>query len=203
MQKKSYPSKLSLIIIEASNYRGVKLSRRQTPRSGHECSRQGGWEFPIRSRAHRWHTLWLHAWMQHQRRHINCMPVTREIICRPKYTVCGLCRSGKSIRSCTQTCHLVGLSKVRCWGVASTTQTEHAWKCQRQGACWLQPEWRVQYESGCSPRFLLQAPTVYHGSGSHPLRVSYRMSLGKPVCRWPGHDHWRDCKRSWSSGRLI
>ena len=34
------------------------------------------------------------------------------------------CRSVKGIRSCTQTCHLVGSSQAWCWGVADVTQTE-------------------------------------------------------------------------------
>ena len=57
-------------------------------------------------------------------------------------------------------------------------------------ACWLQPEWRVQCESGCSPRFLPELPTVHHGSGSPFPKVPYRKHLGNPVCRWPGNHHW-------------
>ena len=33
-------------------------------------------------------------------------------------------------------------------------------------------------------------PTVNRGSGSPLQRFSNRMSLGKPVCRWPGHHLW-------------
>ena len=40
-------------------------------------------------------------------------------------------------------------------GVSSgAAHTEHAWNCKKQSPCWLQPEWRVQCESGCSPRIL-------------------------------------------------
>ena len=53
---------------------------------------------------------------------------------------------------------------------------------QKQSACWLQPEQRVQCESGCSPRLLLEPPTIHLTSGSPLARVSYRMSLGNPVC---------------------
>ena len=101
----------------------------------------------------------------------------------------------KGIRSCTQTCHLVAFSQTRHRWVVGAAHTEHVW---------LQPERRVQCESGRSSRFLLEPPTVHHGCGSPVPGVSYRMSLGKPVSRWPGHyhwNHWRNCKRSWSSGR--
>ena len=60
-----------------------------------------------------------------------------------RVVVHGLCWSGKGIRSCTQTCHLVGSSQARCWWVAGVAHTEHVWKRQKQGTCWLQPEWRV------------------------------------------------------------
>ena len=60
----------------------------------------------------------------------------------------------------------------------------------RSSVCWLQPEWRVQCESGRSPKLLLEPVTVHHGSGSPVPGYSYRMPLGKPVCRWPGHHHW-------------
>ena len=51
---------------------------------------------------------------------------------------------------------------------------------------WLQPEWSVKCESGCSPGFCLN-PLLYHlRPGSPHQGVSYRISLGKPVWRWPG-----------------
>ena len=118
------------------------------------------------------------------------MPVTRKVLCHQQDTVHGLCPSGKGIRSCTQACHMVGSLEARHRGVAGVAHTEHVWKFQKQNACWLQPEWRAQCESGCSPRFLPEPPPVHHGSGSPLPRVSYRMSLGKPVCRWSGHHHW-------------
>ena len=46
-------------------------------------------------------------------------------------TVHGLCRSGKGIRSYTQTCHLVGISQARHWWMAGAAHTEHAWKHQK------------------------------------------------------------------------
>ena len=101
------------------------------------------------------------------------------------YFLCRYC-----IRLCSQTCHLVGSSQARHWWVAGAAHTGPVWKCQMQSACWLQPEWRVQCESGHSPRLLLEPLTVHHGSGSPFPGVSYRMSLGKPVCRWLGHHHW-------------
>ena len=36
--------------------------------------------------------------------------------------------------------------------VYSVAHTEHVWKCQKQSACWLQSEGRVQCESGYSQR---------------------------------------------------
>ena len=100
------------------------------------------------------------------RRHIYCTPVTRKVLCHQKNTVHSLCRSQNDMQSCTQKCHLVGSSQARHWWVVGAAHTEHVWKHQKQGACWLQPEWRVQYESGCSPRLLLEPLTVHHGSGS-------------------------------------
>ena len=40
----------------------------------------------------------------------------------------------------------------------------------------------------CSPRLLPGSP-IDRGSGSPFPRVLYRMSLGKPECRWLGHHH--------------
>ena len=105
-------------------------------------------------------------------------------------TVHCLCWSKKGIRSCTQMGHLVGSWQAWHWWVAGTAHTKHVCKRQKQSACWLQPEWRVQCESGHSPRLLLEPLTVHHGSGSLLPGVPYRMSLGKPICRWPGHHHW-------------
>ena len=57
------------------------------------------------------------------------------------------CGPGKGIRSCTQTCHVVGYSQARRWGVADAAHTlKHVWKCQKQSACGSQLEWRVQCE---------------------------------------------------------
>ena len=83
-----------------------------------------------------------------------------------------------------QTCNLVVSSQARHWWVAGAI---YVWKCQKQSACWLQPEWRVQCESGRLPRLLL---TVAHDPRSHFTWVSYMMSLWKPVRRWPGHHYW-------------
>ena len=55
-----------------------KLSRPQFARSDHEGSRQGCWELPMTRSAHRWHAVWLHAWTQHHRCHIQCTPDTRK-----------------------------------------------------------------------------------------------------------------------------
>ena len=90
----------------------------------------------------------------------------------------------------TQACHLVGSSQARRWWGVGAAHTEHVWKRQQQSACWLQPGWRVQCESGRSPRLLLEPFTVHDGSGSPIPGVSYRMSLGKPVRKWPVDDHW-------------
>ena len=68
--------------------------------------------------------------------------------------------------------------------------TEHVWKCQKQIACWLQPEWWVEFEYGCSPMLLLEPATVQHSSRSPLPRIWDRMSLGKFVCRWPNDHHW-------------
>ena len=109
-------------------------------------------------------------------------------ICIQQDTVHGLCPSGKSIPSCTVTCHLVGSSQTWHWRVTGATHTELVWKCQKQSVFWLQPEWSVKCESGCSPRLLPEPPPLlFHlRSGSPHQGVSYRMSLGKPVWRWPG-----------------
>ena len=96
----------------------------------------------------------------------------------------------KDIRSCTQACHLVGSYQARRWWVAGAAHTEHVRKKQKQSVCWLQPEWRVQCESGHSLRLFFEPLTIHHGSGSPLPWVSYRMSLGTPVCRWPGYHHW-------------
>ena len=61
--------------------------------------------------------------------------------------------------------------------MAGSVHTEHGWKRQKQSACWLQPEWRVQCQCGRSPRLVLEPPTILHGSGSPLPRVSYRTSL--------------------------
>ena len=55
---------------------------------------------------------------------------------------------------------------------------------------WLQLEWNVHCESGSSPKLLSDPPTVHHGSGNPLSRVSYRISRGKPVSRWPGRHLW-------------
>ena len=114
-----------------------KLSRPQFARSDHEGSRQGCWELPMTRSAHRWHAVWLHAWTQHHRCHIQCMPDTRKVPCRQQDIIHFLCQSGKGIRSCTQMYHLVGSSQAWPWGVAGVAHTVHVWKCQNQSACWL------------------------------------------------------------------
>ena len=109
----------------------------------------------------------------------------------------------KGIWSCTQTCHLVSSSQAQRWGVAGAAHTEHVWKCQKQSMCWLQPEWWVQCESGCTLRFLLEPLTVHHGSGSPFQRISLRMSLGDitKCIRLVIHNHistfkWSHCNQS-------
>ena len=97
------------------------------------------------------------------------------------YPSTGLCKRHFIVY---QTCNLVVSSQARHWWMAGAI---YAWKCQKQIVCWLKPEWRVQCESARLPRLLL---TVAHDPGSHFTGVSYRMSLGKPVCRWPGHHYW-------------
>ena len=83
--------------------------------------------------------------------------------------------------TCSQSCHLVGFSQA-CRGVAGVLHSKHVWQFQKQSACWLQSEWRVECKNGSSPRRLSGPVTVHHRSGSPFSRVSYRMSLGKPVC---------------------
>ena len=90
----------------------------------------------------------------------------------------------------SRTCHLVGSLQVWHWGEAGMAHTKHVWKCRKQSACCLQPQWRVQRESGCSPSLLPEPPAVHYRSGCPIPTVPYRMSLGKPVCRCPGYHHW-------------
>ena len=164
-----------------------KLSRPQIARPGHEGSREGGREPSMATRAHVvWHAVWVHAWTKHHRRQIHCMPVRRKVLCHQLDTVLGLCWSRKGIRSCTQTCHLVGSSQVRRWWVAGAAHTEHVWKNRSRvcAGCNLSEEFRVKkgvHQGSClSPLLLI---TILEA-------LSHRMSLGKPVCRWPGHHHW-------------
>ena len=96
----------------------------------------------------------------------------------------------EKFRSCTQTCHLVGSLQALHWGVVGMANREHVWKYQKQNACWMQPEWKVQCENMCSPRLLPEPSTVHHSSGNPFAKVSYRIPLGKPVRRLPGHHHW-------------
>ena len=83
------------------------LLRPEIARSGHEGSRMGGWELFITTGANLWHAVWLHAWTQHHKCNIHCMAATRTDFCY-QVIVHDVCWYGRGIRSCTQTCHLVG-----------------------------------------------------------------------------------------------
>ena len=74
--------------------------------------------------------------------------ITRNVPCRKQDTVHSFRRSGKGFWWCTQVCHLVRSSRTWRWGVVGASDTEHVWKCQKQSASWLQPEWRGQCKSG-------------------------------------------------------
>ena len=163
------------------------LLRPQIAKPRHEGSREGGWEHSTTTSTHRRHSVWLHAWTQHHRRHTHCPSVTRKFLCRHSTWPLSI---WKGIWSYTQTFHLVGPLQARGRGVAGVAHPEHVWKCQKQSGCCLQPEWRVQCEKGCSSRLLPEPPTVHHGSGSPLPRISYRMSLWKPLRRWHGHHQW-------------
>ena len=97
-------------------------------------------------------------------------------------------RHGKGIRSCNYTYNLMGSSQAWRWGVAHTGHVKiPEAECALVATC---AERRVQCKIGCSQKLLSEPPTVHHGSGSFLARVSYRMSLGKPVCRWSDHHCW-------------
>ena len=137
-----------------------KLSESQISRRGHEGSWQGAWEH-YTTRVHREHAVWLHACMQDHRCHIRCRPVMRKDLCHQE----DLCGSEKCISSC---------------GLLASSELMSGW-CGSYIICMKTPE----------AEFMLVAPlTVHHGSGSHLPGVSYRVSLGKPVSRWPDHYHW-------------
>ena len=108
----------------------------------------------------------------------------------------------------SQTCHLVGSLQVWRWGEAGMAHTKHVWKCRKLSACCLQPEWRVQRESGCSPSLLPKPPAVHYSSRS-PIPVPYSSIHDVPgkACvqmAWLSSlNSKRNCKRSWSSGRPI
>ena len=97
----------------------------------------------------------------------------------------------------------MGSSQGGCWWVTGVAHTEHVWKRQKQSACWLQPEWKVQCESGRSPTLLREPLTVHQGSGSPlrsfaydvPWKTSMQMTWSLSLKRW------RNNNRSWSSGR--
>ena len=93
--------------------------------------------------------------------------------------------------------------RVICWALCKLDAEEwpvrliqSMYKRQKQSACWMQPEGRVHCESECSRRLLPEPPTVHHGSGS-PLtgKTCVQMTWASSLNRW------RNCKRSWSSGR--
>ena len=58
-----------------------------------------------------------------------------------------------------------------------------------EAQCVLVATW-VHCESGSLRRLLPEPPTVHQVPGSPLPRVSYRMSMEKPVCRWPVYHHW-------------
>ena len=105
-------------------------------------------------------------------------------------TIHGLCRSGKGIRSCRRVTWLA-LRKlgVEEWLVRLIKSMYENTRCRVRVGCNLSEEtsMKMGVHQGS---FLPEPPTVHRGSGSPLPRVSYRMSLGKPVCRWPGHRHW-------------
>ena len=90
--------------------------------------------------AHRWHTVWRQAWTQYHRPHIHCTLVTRKMLCHQQGTVHRLCRSGKGIRSCTQTCRLVGSSQARHCGVDVAAHTKTC-TITPEAACVLVTTW--------------------------------------------------------------
>ena len=96
----------------------------------------------------------------------------------------------------------MGSSQAGQVGVVGLAHTEHVWKWQKQSACWLQHEWRVQCKSWpfnkalawypyCSSRFWKPSPKSYvrdvHG------KTCMQMTLLSSL------NSWRNCKRSWSS----
>ena len=82
---------------------GTRTPQPLPPLHPRDVARDVDREIPITASAHRWHAIRNHAWTQHHRSHIHCTPNTREVPLCGKDNVHGLCRSGKSIRSCTQT----------------------------------------------------------------------------------------------------
>ena len=56
-----------------------ELSRPQIARPGHGGSRQGGWELSTTTSVHRWHVVWIHAWMQQP---YSLYPSYKKNLCR-------------------------------------------------------------------------------------------------------------------------
>ena len=61
-------------------------------------------------------------------------------------------------------------------GISYTGKMTSLYWIRAQSACWLQPWWGVQCESGSSPRLLPEPPTVHHGSDS-PLPRGFTLRL--------------------------
>ena len=126
------------------------------------------------------HVVWFMPGRRH-RCHLYCIPPIRKVQCYRQDTVYGCRRSGKKTQqlwTLYPTCDLVDSLKSCRREVAGAHRAVRI--RQKQSTCWAYPEGRVQYESKVSP----MQPPVNHATGSPLLRVSYRISLGKPVCRW-------------------
>ena len=128
------------------------LWRPQIARTGHEGSREGGGELLMTPSAHQWHTVWLHAWTQHHRHHIHCMPVIRKGLCRQLDTVHGLYllyasnkkRSMPAPRRCTWPMsiwkrHLIMHPDGSSGGLFANLMLRSTW-CSSYRACMKMPE---------------------------------------------------------------
>ena len=144
-------------------------------------SREGGEGLPTTTSVHRWHTVWLHAWTQHRRRYVRFTPAIWKVKGHQQNTVCGLVWKKHSIMS----------PDALADGLFTSSALRSGW-CAWYRACIKMPDakfvvvttwvkssvWKLEFNKAlvrapyCSPWFW------------NPPRVSQRIPLRKPVCRW-------------------
>ena len=181
-----------------------EISRPHIAKLGQEYSREGGWEFPTTTSAHRWHAAWLHAWRRHHPRHFLWIPVTRKgpPVNKTLYIAVSIWQRHSIVYPDV---YLGSTSQAWFWGVAGVFLYRACMKMP-EAECVLVITWVKsslwKWEFTKAPARTLHCSWWFW----KPSPKSFIHGFTRKTCMqmtWSFLNHWWNYKRSWSSRSLA